>query len=205
MPLDMHRYAREAIFFAAAYALWACSVGRRERASVKPIEQGAVCVSDSPTQGVASAVAPGAAAASSDGATVWDKVKLEDEVPLCVFADHGERGKALFLQDVREQTLRADSRVVFGTFSPGCQNEACDSAPTHQCWVDGEEPNTLVVHSRHSFEHRRRAVCTKDCHPVVAGCETEVLKAGEYTVKYGRRTFSLRVPSVMRNPCFKLE
>jgi hypothetical protein len=38
---------------------------------------------------------------------------------------------------------------------------------------------------------------------VVAGCETDVLKAGEYTVKYGGRTFSLRVPSVLRDPCLK--
>jgi hypothetical protein len=161
-------------------------------------------VPDSPTQGVVSAAAP-AASVSSDGATEWDKVKLEDEVPLCVFANHGERGKALFLQDVRQQTLRANSRVVFGTFPPGCQNEACDAAPTLQCWVDSEEPNTLVVHSRLSFEHKRDAVCIKDCRPVVAGCETEVLKAGKYTVKYGGRVFGLRVPSVMRVPCFKME
>jgi hypothetical protein len=32
-----------------------------------------------------------------------------------------------------------------------------------------------------------------------------VLKAGKYSVKYGARTFNLRVPSVMRTPCFKMD
>ena len=201
----MRMHARERFSFVAACGLWACSSCERERPGVKPAWQDAVSAPDSPTQGAVNAAAPVAAAAPSDGATEWDKVKLEDEVPLCVFADHTERGNALFLQDVREQTLSADSRVVFGTFAPGCQNEACDSAPTHQCWVDSEEPSTLVVHSRLSFEHKRGTVCTKDCHPVVAGCETDVLKAGTYTVKYGERTFSLRVPSVLSDPCFKRE
>jgi hypothetical protein len=47
------------------------------------------------------------------------------------------------------------------------------------------------------------SVCTKDCHPVIAGCETEVIKAGDCTVKYGRRTLGLRVPSVMSDPCLR--
>jgi hypothetical protein len=144
-------------------------------------------------------------AAAADDATNWDKVKLEDEAPLCVFASHEERNDALFLQDVHEQTLRANSTVVFGTFPPGCQNEACDAAPTHQCWVDTEAANTLVVHSRLSFAHKRGSTCTKDCRPVIAGCETGVLKAGKYTVKYGRRTFSVRVPGVLVAPCFELK
>jgi hypothetical protein len=158
-----------------------------------------------PTPGVVKAPAPVAAAAPSNGATQWDEVKLEDEVPLCVFADHGERAKAPFLADVRKQTLHASSSVVFGAFAPGCQNEACDAVPTLQCWVDTEKPNTLVVHSRLSSKHKRGTLCTKDCRPVLAGCETEVLNAGKYIVKYGGRSFSLRVPSVMRAPCFKLE
>jgi hypothetical protein len=203
MPRDMHWHVREA-FLVAAWGLWACCSGC-EPASAKPVEHHAVSASDSPTQGAVNATAPAAAAVSPDGATEWDKVNLEDEGPLCVFADHIERGNALFLQDVREQTLSADSTVVFGTFAPGCQNEVCDSPPTLQCWVDGEEPNTLVVHSRLFFEHKRGTVCTKDCHPVLAGCETGVLKAGTYTVKYGGRTFGLRVPSVIRDPCFTRE
>jgi hypothetical protein len=189
----------------AVCGLCACSSGDRAAASsVKPVEQRVVSVPDSPPKGVVDAAVP-STAASSEGAPARDKLRVEDEVPLCVFANHSERGDALFLKDVRKQTLRANSRVVFGAFAPGCLNEACDAIPTLQCWVDSEEPNTLVVHSRFSFEHKRGTVCTKDCEAVVAGCETEVLKPGEYTVKYGARAFSLRVPSVMRSPCFKLE
>ena len=190
----------------AACGLWACSSCERERPSAKPAGQDAVSAPDSPTPGAVNAAARVAAAASPDGATEWDKVKLEDEVPLCVFSDHTERGNTLFLQDVREQTLSADSRVVFGTFGIGVPERGMRLRPaTQQCWVDSEEPSTLVVHSRLSFEHKRGTVCTKDCHPVVAGCETDVLKAGTYTVKYGDLTFSLRVPSVLRDPCLKRE
>ncbi len=198
MPLGMRARARR-IALVTACGLGACDSGGHERASAAPEEQHAVAVLGSPTPGAVSDGAP----AASDGAADWDKVKLEDEVPLCVFADHVGRDDALFLKDVSQQTLSADSTVVFGAFAPGCQNEACDAPPTLQCWVDGEEPNTLVVHSRLSSEHKRGSVCTKDCHPVIAGCETKVLKAGQYTVKYGRRAFGLRVPSVVSDPCFK--
>jgi hypothetical protein len=194
------------IVWAAVCALGACSSGERAAASVKPVEQRVVTVPDLPAKSVAdAAVAVPAAATTPERAPERDKVRVEDEVPLCVFADHGQRGDALFLKDVRKQTLRSNTRVVFGTFAPGCMSEACEAIPTLQCWVDKEEPNTLVVHSRFSYEHKRGTVCTKDCEPVVAGCETDVLKAGNYAVKYGARTFSLRVPSVVRTPCFKLE
>jgi hypothetical protein len=141
-------------------------------------------------------------ATHSTGATETYSVKLEDELPLCVFADYSERGKAPTLRDVRKQTLRANSRVVFGTYSPVCLNETCDAVPTQQCWVYSQNADTLVVHSRQTYEHKRGTVCTQDCQPVTAGCETEVLKAGTYTIKYGTRTYSLRVPSVVRAPCF---
>jgi hypothetical protein len=187
----------------ATCGLWACNSDGRERDSVKPEAACAVPLAESPTRAAVNDAAPAVAAASSNGAVVWDKVKVEDDVPLCVFADHVERGNATFLKDVRKQTLSADSRVVFGTFAPGCQNEECDAPPTLQCWVDGEGPNMLVVHSRLSSEHKRGSICAKDCHPVIAGCETAVLKAGDYTVRYGKRTFGLRVPSVMSDPCLK--
>jgi hypothetical protein len=188
---------------AVACTLLACSPGELERTNGKPVPQPTTSVPAPSTQGATVALAP-AAAPPSDGAK-WDNVKLEDEVPLCVFASHLERGKASFLRDVHPQTLRSSTTLVFGTFSPGCQNEACDTAPTHQCWVDSEEPNILVVHSRLSFEHKRGTVCTEDCHPVTAGCETEVLKPGKYIVKYGARSFSLRIPSVLSAPCLQAE
>jgi hypothetical protein len=195
------------ICLAVACGLWACSSSKREPTEAKPVAQRAISAPSAPPQAVVkTAAAPTAATpVPSDGAAEWDSVKLEDEVPLCVFADLGERAKAPFLKDVRRQTLTADSRAAFGTFAPGCLNEACDAVPTLQCWVEREQPNTLVVHSRLSLKHKRGTACTKDCRPVIAGCETEVLKAGKYSVKYGPRVFSLRVPGVMRAPCFKLE
>ncbi|HET6335894.1 MAG TPA: hypothetical protein VFG30_21860 [Polyangiales bacterium] len=60
------------------------------------------------------------------------------------------------------------------------------------------------MHSRLTFEHKRGTACDTDCSPIVAGCETEALKPGKYTVKYGARSFSLQVPSTVREPCFKL-
>jgi hypothetical protein len=141
-------------------------------------------------------------ATHSAGAIETDSVKLEDELPLCAFADYSARADAPTLRDVRKQTLRANSRIVFGTYSPVCLNEACDAVPTQQCWVYSQNSDTLVVHSRQTYQHKRGTVCTQDCQPVLAGCETEVLKAGTYTIKYGTRVFSLRLPSVMRAPCF---
>ncbi|MEY4579439.1 MAG: hypothetical protein RL701_4142 [Pseudomonadota bacterium] len=172
--------------------LSACRGGEPERASEKPVAQQALVV---PT--------PPPAAAPAERAQGWDKIRIEDTSPLCVFSDHDARDAAPFVKDVVTQKLRANARVVFGTFARACIAEACDAIPTLQCWVDSEEPSTLVVHSRLSYEHKQGTTCTEDCHPVVAGCETPALKAGKYTIKYGTQTFSLKVPSVLRAPCFE--
>jgi hypothetical protein len=192
----MRGFTSETIFFAIACGLSACNTGDRVKRAVAGLDAG--------QSRIAATATPAPSTASPDGGGEWEQLRLEDDqLPLCVFSDHLARGEALFLQDVHKQTLHAGSSVVFGAFPPGCQNERCDSAPTLQCWVVvGAEPNTIVVHSRLSFGHKRGAVCTKDCRPVVAGCETDVLKAGKYTVKYGERTFGFSVPSALRDPCF---
>jgi hypothetical protein len=192
-------------FFAAVCGLLVCGCGAREAVSVEPLAQHTITVAAAPKPHAVDAAAPTAAAAPPDAATPLESVKLEDVLPLCAFADWSERAKAPALRDVRKQTLLANTRLVFGTYASVCLNEACDALPTHQCWVDHAESNTLVVHSRLSYQHKRGTVCAKDCQPLAAGCETEVLEAGQYTIKYGARTFTLRVPSVMRTPCFKLE
>jgi hypothetical protein len=200
------------LVLAAACGLSACNSAARELESTRPVERRAVSVPSSPAAGVPSAVAP-APPASSDGRATWDKVKLEDDVPLCVFADPDQRDEAHFLKDVRKQTLRAKTKVTFGAFAPGCMSEVCDAIPSLQCWIEdpgkspeGDEgPHSLVVHSHFSFEHKPGSVCTTNCRSVTAGCDTPVLEAGKYTVKYGHRTFTLRVPSVLRTPCFKMD
>jgi len=129
-------------------------------------------------------------------------VTIEDLGPLCVFAGHDERNAVLFAAEAQKQTLRAGTGVVFGTFPPTCLAESCNTGPNYQCDVDRTEPHTLVVHSRLSYRHKPGSVCTKGCRPVIAGCETEALEAGKYTVRYGSREFALRVPSVLGKPCF---
>jgi len=199
----MHGYARAQIFLVALCGLGACSSGKHGPPGVNPGEPPVVSAASASATAAVSTLP--SAAASSVPPAGWEKVKLDDQVPLCVFSDHDQRGNVSELKDVHKQVLRANARVVFGTFASGCHNEACDTPPNHQCWVDSEEPSTLVVHSSLSFEHKPGSVCTTDCHPVIAGCETPVLKAGTYTVKYGARVFTLRVPSVVRAPCFKMQ
>ena len=68
---------------------------------------------------------------------------MDDQVPLCVFESFVAREQATFLHEVKKQTLRADSSVVFGAFGPWCINEACDDRPSLQCRADLEE-KTIV-------------------------------------------------------------
>jgi hypothetical protein len=182
---------------AVACGLWSCDSQDARRANVDPARPTPSAAPVAPEQS-----APGASAPPFDGPG-WDAVKLVDDIPLCVFSDHGERGDALFLKDVRRQKLNAGAKVVFGTFAPGCVAEECDAIPTETCSVDAETPQTLVVHSLLSFRHKHGSVCSGDCRPIVAGCESPApLAPGKYTVKYGARTFSVRVPSVVSSPCF---
>lgn len=189
--------------WALACVLTACSPAREKPAAAAPSVDAAATA-----PGPVAPPAPEEAAAPEPNprAVGWDKLRLEDDVPLCVFADHARRNQADFLSDVRPQRLAADHSVVFGAFAPGCIAEACHAAPTLECWVDpGPEPATLVVHTRFSYEQKQGTACTQDCQPITAGCETAALKAGTYAVRYGRRSFPLRVPSVARQPCFALE
>lgn len=180
---------------AAIGALGACSVSARHEAE--------------PAARQAPASAPSAAPRTeldaAEPTVEWDEVRLENESPLCVFANHAALDTIDFARDVKRQTLRAGSSVVFGVFTPGCRSEACDGPPTLHCSVERSEPNTLVVQSRLVYSHKRGTTCTSDCLPVVAGCESEPLAPGQYTVRYGARSFALRVPSTLRKPCFALE
>jgi hypothetical protein len=134
----------------------------------------------------------------------WSKVKLQDTLPLCVFGDVLEREKAKFPDQVKKQELKAGHTVVFGAYGPYCINPACDDMPTLQCAVE-RQGNTLTVLARYVGYHKDGATCTDGCTEVTAGCWTEKLEAGKYTVQYGDNTFSLQVPSVVRKPCFKLK
>jgi hypothetical protein len=119
-----------------------------------------------------------------------------------VFADERERGKALFVEQVKPQTLRAGSPVTFGVFPPGCLNRACDDVPLLQCWIE-READTLTVHSRFASFHKDGSTCSSECLEVDSACTTPELPAGKYTVRYGDTRYVLRVPSTLRAPCLK--
>lgn len=134
----------------------------------------------------------------------WSKLKLNDTLPLCVFENAIAREKAKFVDQVTEQKLKANQPVTFGAFGPYCINPECDDLPTLQCLVD-REGNTLKVRARYVGYHRDGSTCTDGCREVMAGCDTPSLEPGKYTIQYGDQTYALKIPSTLRDPCYKKE
>ena len=131
----------------------------------------------------------------------WSKVKLVDQVPLCVFASDLDRDKAPFVKQVpKKPKLKAGEPATFGVYGPGCVQETCDQLPTLQCWVE-REGNTLKVFSRYSAYHKDGSECSEGCREITAGCPTPPLEAGKYTVQHGEKTWELRVPGAQRVAC----
>jgi hypothetical protein len=149
--------------------------------------------------------APTPAVASSDGPGFpkpgWSKVVVEDKGTLCAVATYGEAYRARSIDKMHEQTLRAGSPFVFEAYSPACVNEACDQLPTLQCTVQ-REAMTLVVHTHYDAYHKDGTSCRDACRPFFASCETPELEAGKYSVRYGAKTYELKIPSSLRSPCF---
>lgn len=142
------------------------------------------------------------AAPSASGPSSWPRVALDDAAPLCVFSSFKERGAAPFRkQAVKKQTLRAGESVVLGAYAPSeCVNEQCDDVPTLQCWIE-QQGDTLIVHSRYRARHKPDSHCSDNCREVTAGCATQPLAAGRYTLKHGDKSVPLKIPSVVRTPC----
>src|ERR1700748_11982 len=109
----MREKTRRTLAWAIACALWACHRGAPEPAGERGAALPASAVKDASTGKPSPAPTP-----SADAGTVWDKVKYEDDLQLCVFTDHDARAKAPFVKDVHKQRLRANARIVFGTFPP---------------------------------------------------------------------------------------
>ena len=134
----------------------------------------------------------------------WTKLKLNDTLPLCVFENALERENAKFLDQVKPQKLKANQSVVFGAFGPYCINPECDDLPTLQCMVD-REGDTLKVRARYIGYHKDGASCSDGCREVIAGCETPSLPPGKYTIQYGDEHYALKIPSTLRDACYKRE
>lgn len=161
----------------------------------------AAIASDSSTA-AALADADPKSAAGQEVRRAWPRVALDDAAPLCVFADYDARAKAPFRKQAgKKLALRAGKTLVFGAYAPSaCINEQCDDAPTLQCWVE-QEGTTLTVRSRYRARHKTDSQCSENCREVTAGCPTEPLAAGTYTVKHGEKSITLKVPSVLRSSC----
>lgn len=142
--------------------------------------------------------------AGADIESEWVHFSRRDDVPLCVFKNDEARYKLLTLADVKTQALRPGGDLVFGVFGPDCANEECVKLVNLQCWVE-LEGKRIVVHSRYHGERRRDRVCSENCEPVTAGCPIPELARGSYEVSYGDRTYSLKIPSVMRSPCLRTD
>jgi hypothetical protein len=131
----------------------------------------------------------------------WSKVAVDDDVPLCLFSDFVTRDAAEFIDEVQPQKIEAGKPAYFGAFASRCVNPECDDLPSLQCWVDAEGDRTLVVHSRFTAYHHEGSECKEGCIKVTAGCPTPDLKAGTYTVRYGKHEYKVRIPASLRKPC----
>jgi hypothetical protein len=204
-PRSCARFAPCCLLLAAC-GPWSCGKGD---ASTPPpaaaAQQAALAEQTDPP--AAPGDAPAAPAAEAPPKPKWPKegfseVTIVDRAPICVFESYRERGKAEFVDAAQRQKLRAGATVVFGAFAPWCVNEACDQRPSIQCQVE-REGNTLVLHTKYWGDHKDGATCTDNCRPILAGCETPELEAGRYTVQHGEQVFELKIPSVLRYPCFE--
>ena len=122
-------------------------------------------------------------------------------MPLCVFPSYQAREASPPFPNVKKQTLKANAPVVFGVYGPWCLNVACDERLLVQCWSE-RDGATLTVHTRFASLHKDGSECTTDCMVLDAACETPPLEAGEYTIRHGDKTYPLKIPSVVRSPCF---
>jgi hypothetical protein len=132
----------------------------------------------------------------------WSKVDADNQLPLCVFPGYEEHYGAQFLEQVEKQKLPANHSVVIGVYAGWCVNEACDGLPSLQCSIK-REGNVLTLRSHYWGYRKNGSTCEGvPCRPVSAACETPSLEPGVYTVQHGERSFELRIPSVLRSPCY---
>lgn len=156
----------------------------------------------------AAPAAVGDAGASADAAgaasAVWTPFSRKDDIPLCVLANYQQWDKTQFLNEVKPKvSVKAGHELQFGTYAPGCAGLDCIRKVTMQCWID-VAGFTLTAHTRFSGEEVVGSTCTTNCEATTAACNTPALKAGTYTLTYGERQTTIRVPSVLHPACIDL-
>lgn len=207
---------RHSKFLLAACLLAAC--GKRAEApeprfDPQPIEQrasqteretaGADAGAGSEPLALLDASTTDASAASDAGQ--WVQFARRNDVPLCVFPDYEQLDKVEFFRDApKATTFRANERVLFSVFGPGCASQACIRRPTLQCWAE-VEGNDIKLESRYSGEQRVGAKCKTDCEVVQADCETLSLPPGTYTIHYAGKKTKLKLPGTLRPACIRGE
>ena len=152
--------------------------------------------------------APSTIDAGADAGGEWVEFVRTSDVPLCVLSEYDDYDKAPFLANVPKTVkTRADNRLVFGAYAPGCASTDCVRDPTLQCWADVDsDAGTIKVESRYIGWQKAGASCTKHCEPVHAACETATnLSAGTYTVLYGSQKTKLKIPGVLKPACIRSE
>jgi len=195
------------IVVVAACALCGCKSESPEPAA-EPAAQ-AVVAAPAPSSDVRAQPQPVEPAPKVDSYTRvvkpgWSTITLHDKVPFCLFESFLKHYEAPNMKAVKKPKLRAKAKLVFGAFAPACVSDACDERPTLECSVD-REGSTLTVHTRYIVDHKDGTTCTDQCKTVTAGCETPELESGTYQIIHGEKTFKLRVPSVLRDPCFEMD
>ena len=189
----------------AALGLFGCDKGNQPASEPPAVETQALQPAATPPPPPAAAPTPQQDAPSEHPTGYpragWSKVSLQDTLPLCVFPNLTARAQAKTPADVKPSKLAAHASITFGAFGPSCIHESCDQLPTLQCYVEQDGMN-LVVHTQYSGYHKDGSTCTQDCRDVSASCDTEVLKAGTYTVKHGEKQYKLQLPSTPKAPCF---
>jgi hypothetical protein len=181
-----------------ACAVWGCEDDERETAQAAATQE--ALTNNEP---VAPPPAPKPASPDAPGYPKpgWSKVTVDDKVPICAVTSYDEQYKYKFAHEVKKQKFTPPAEVVFAAFGPWCVNEKCDDLPSLQCSVK-REGDSLLVHTHYWGYHKDGTSCTETCRTVTAGCKTPALEAGVYTVVHGDQSYKLKIPSVLRAPCF---
>ena len=160
----------------------------------------------SATQAELDSAAPVSDVAAADAvanANAWREFARKDDVPVCLFTTWDDWKAAAYLHQVAPNvTLRANHAMNFGVFAPGCSSAACVRDQTLQCWVDVAH-KVITLHTRYSGFEKPGRVCTSDCISAAAQCNTPLLAKGTYEVVHGAEKWTVRVPSVRKDPCLK--
>jgi hypothetical protein len=151
----------------------------------------------------AASAAPAAATKEQDEQDAgWTRFARQNDVPLCLFARYENWYEAKFQADVKDKvSLKAGQELHFGTYAPGCAGRDCLREVTLQCWVD-MDGKAITVHTRFSGLQNLANTCSEECQSTTAQCNTPELPAGTYTLTYGDRKQTLRIPGVVRKACW---